>query len=200
MDRNEVRRAWDAVSERYAEEREPDGSDARLIDELLALFPESPDVLDIGCGDGARTLSNLPPGSVGLDVSQRGLDLAAETVPTAQLIHGEMSELPIGDEQFDAITAYHAVFHVPRERHPAVYDEFARVLRHGGYLLMTLPSNRFETVRHGWMGGRMFFSAAGRDQTLVQLRASGFTDVRLEMATDPLGSQTEFVFAKLDKP
>ena len=198
MDRNEVRRAWDAVSERYAENRDPDGSDARLIDELLASLPDDPDVLDIGCGDGARTLSNLPSGSVGLDVSRRGLELAAQTVPTARLIHGEMSELPIADEQFDAITAYHAVFHVPRERQPAVYDEFARVLRDGGHLLMTLPGGQFETVRHGWMGGRMFFSAPGRNRTLTQLRASGFGDIRLETANDPLGSQTEFVFATLE--
>lgn len=198
MDRNEVRRAWDAVSERYAKDRNPDGSDARLIDDLLASLPEKPDVLDVGCGDGARTLSNLPSGSVGLDISRRGLALAVETVPNARLIHGELSELPIADAQFDAITAYHVVFHVPQARHPVVYDEFARVLRPGGRLLMTLPSGRFETVRRGWMGGRMFFSSPGRDRTLSQLRSAGFGELRVETATDPLGSRAEFVFATLE--
>jgi len=62
---------------------------------------------------------------------------------------------------------------------------------------MTLPSGRFQTVRRGWMGGRMFFSAPGRQETLVQLREAGFTDLRTETATDPLGSSTEFVFATL---
>ncbi|AXR77455.1 class I SAM-dependent methyltransferase [Natrarchaeobaculum sulfurireducens] len=195
MDRNEVRRAWDVVSETYAERRSPDGSDAKLIDELLESLPERPAVLDIGCGDGARTLANLPPGSVGLDISRRGLELAAKTVPAARLIQGEMSTLPVADHQFDAITAYHAVFHVRRERHPLVYDEFARVLRPGGRLLLTLPGGRFETVRRGWMGGQMFFSTPGREQTLAQLREAGFSDFRTEMATDPLGSHTEFVFA-----
>ena len=195
MDRNEVRQAWDAVSETYAQRRAPDGSDAKLIDDLLESLPESPAVLDVGCGDGARTLANLPPGSVGLDVSRRGLELAGETVPAARLIQGELSTLPIGDRQFDAITAYHAVFHVRRERQPTVYDEFARVLRPNGRLLMTLPGGRFETVRQGWMGGRMFFSTPGRERTLTQLRESGFADLRMEIATDPLGSQSEFVFA-----
>ena len=196
MDRTELRRAWDAVSETYAERRDPDGSDAALIDDLLAALPATPDVLDVGCGDGARTLANLPDGSVGLDVSRRGLDLAAETVPTARLVHGELSELPFADDAFDAVTAYHAVFHVPRARHPEVYAEFARVLRPGGRLLMTLPGGRFETVRRGWMGGRMFFSAPGRDRTTAQLRSAGFDDLRTETATDPLGSDTEFVFAR----
>ena len=197
MDRNAVRRAWDEVAETYAERRDPDGSDAALIDDLLAALPSAPAVLDVGCGDGARTLANLPPGSVGLDISRRGLDLAAETVPEAQLVHGEMTALPFGDDRFDAVTAYHAVFHVERERHPAVYAEFARVLRPGGRLLMTLPSGRFETVRRGWMGGEMFFSAPGRERTLDQLRAAGFADVETRTATDPLGSSTEFAFARL---
>ena len=196
MDRNDVRRAWDAVSETYADRRDPDGSDAALIDDLLAALPPDPDVLDIGCGDGARTLANLPSGSVGLDISRRGLDLATETVPGSRLVHGDMTELPFAADSFDAITAYHAVFHVPRERHPTVYGEFARALRPGGRLLMTLPSGRFETVRRGWMGGRMFFSAPGRDRTLEALQSVGFSELRTETATDPLGSDTEFVFAR----
>ena len=196
MDRNDVRRAWDTISETYARRRDPDGSDAALIDDLLAALPPDPDVLDIGCGDGARTLANLPSGSVGLDISRRGLDLATETVPGSRLVHGDMTELPFVADSFDAITAYHAVFHVPRERHPTVYGEFARALRPGGRLLMTLPSGRFETTRRGWMGGRMFFSAPGRDRTLESLRAAGFSELRTETATDPLGSSTEFVFAR----
>jgi len=197
MNRSEVRRAWDDVAATYADRRDPDGSDAALIDDLLAGLPPDPDVLDVGCGDGARTLANLPAGSVGVDVSRRGLDLAAETVPEARLVHGEMSALPFAAASFDAITAYHAVFHVERDRHPDVYAEFARALRPGGRLLMTLPSGRFETVRRGWMGGRMFFSAPGRDRTLAQLREAGFTDVETTTATDPLGSDTEFALATL---
>ncbi len=181
----------------YAARRDPDGSDAALIDDLLADLPLDPDVLDVGCGDGARTLANLPAGSVGLDISRRGLDLASETVPVARLVHGEMSALPFAADSFDALTAYHAVFHVERDRHPDVYAEFARVLRPGGRLLMTLPSGRFETVRRGWMGGRMFFSAPGRDPTLAQLREAGFTGVETATATDPLGSDTEFALATL---
>ncbi|MFC6753893.1 SAM-dependent methyltransferase, partial [Halorubrum tibetense] len=56
MDRNEVRRAWDAVAETYASRRDPDGSDAALIDDLLDELPPEPAVLDVGDVDGARTL------------------------------------------------------------------------------------------------------------------------------------------------
>jgi len=195
MDRSQIRDAWDEVAETYARNRDPDGSDAALIDDLLAELPADPVVLDVGCGDGARTLANLPAGSVGLDFSRRGLDLARQTVPVARLVQGDMTSLPVADDAVDGITAYHAVFHVPGAEQPGVYAEFARVLRSGGRLLLTLPGGRFETVRQNWMGGRMFFAAPGRERTLQQLRDAGFTDLRTVTADDPLGSSTEFVLA-----
>jgi ubiquinone/menaquinone biosynthesis C-methylase UbiE len=198
MDRDAIRRAWDDVAETYARRRDPTGSDAALLDDLSEALPPDPTVLDVGCGDGARTLANLPAGSLGLDVSRWGLELARETVPNARLLQGDMSAIPLADASVDAVTAYHAVFHVPRASQPDVYHEFERVLRPGGRLLMTLPGGRFETVREGWMGGRMFFSAPGRERTLAQLREAGFTDRRTETATDPLGSDTEFVFAAVE--
>jgi ubiquinone/menaquinone biosynthesis C-methylase UbiE len=198
MDRSDIRRAWDAVAETYARRRDPTGSDADLLSTLRDELGPNPTVLDAGCGDGARTLANLPAGSIGLDISRRGLELAAETVSAAHLVQAEMRDIPLHADSVDAVTAYHAVFHVPRADHPEVYREFARVLRPGGRLLMTLPSGRFETVREGWMGGRMFFSTPGRETTRSQLRNAGFTDLRTETVSDPLGSSSEFVFATLD--
>ena len=195
MDRDEVRRAWDEVSETYARKRDPSGSDADLLADLLDTLPEDPLVLDVGCGDGARTLANLPKGSLGLDVSRRGLDLATDRVPAAHLLQADMTALPVADDVVDAVTAYHAVFHVPRENQSEVYREFARVLRPGGRLLMTLPGGPFHTVRRGWMGGRMLFSAPGRRETLDNLRTAGFEDVETATAADPFGGGSEFVFA-----
>lgn len=197
MDRHDIRHAWDGISETYASRRNHRGSDAALVGGLLDRLPPDPLVLDAGCGDGARTLANLPDDAVGLDFSRAGLDLATERIPGARLVQGDVTDLPLRDSVADAITAYHVVFHVPRTDHPAVYREFARVLKPGGTLLMTLPGGRFDTVRRDWMGGTMRFSAPGRDATLDQLRDAGFDTLRTTTVNDPLGTSSEFVFADL---
>jgi SAM-dependent methyltransferase len=193
-----VRRAWDAVADDYAAKRRADGEDARLVDDLLAGLPADPTVLDVGCGDGMRTLVNLPTSALGLDVSRRQLELARENAPRTRLLQAEMTALPVRDASIDAITAYHAVFHVPRARHPRVYEEFARVLRPGGRALLTVGTGRYEGTRSNWLGSghAMFWSTPGRDATLAQLREAGFGVVQERTVEDPLGSTALFVLVE----
>ncbi|CAJ51920.1 class I SAM-dependent methyltransferase [Haloquadratum walsbyi] len=199
MNKKAVQRAWEDIAETYAQRRDPNGSDADLVFDLQSMVGQDATILDVGCGDGARTLDNLSESgtNVGLDIARQNLELAHDIVPTARLLQAEMTQLPIASDSIDAITAYHAVFHVPRGNHSTVYNEFTRVLRPGGTLLMTLPGGRYETVRRGWMGGEMLFSAPGREQTLTYLQNAGFDNIRTRQVTDPLGSNAEFVFADL---
>jgi hypothetical protein len=62
---------------------------------------------------------------------------------------------------------------------------------------MTLPGGKYETVRRGWMGGSMFFSSLGPEESLEALLDAGFGETRRVTVDDPLGSTAEFVFARL---
>lgn len=201
MDRRQVRASWERLSETYARTRPTDGNDVDLLDELVDLLPADATVLDVGCGDGKRTLVNLDGVErVGLDFARQGLDLAAEAVPDASLVQGDMTALPLQAGCVDAITAYHAVFHVAMDDHPTVYREFARVLRPGGLVLTTVGTSRYETTRHGWLSSdeSMFFSTPGKERTLAQLREAGFSIRWDRFVDDPLGSSALFVLAELE--
>ena len=200
MDRRQVKDAWESAARDYARVRPTDGEDAALVADLVDSLGPSPTVLDVGCGDGMRTLVNMADATaIGLDFAHEQVRMAAENVPDAHLLQGDMVSLPLADDSVDAVTAYHAVFHVERSRHPAVYEEFERVLRPGGKVLLTVGSSAYEQVRSDWLGtGReMFFSTPGQRVTVQQLETAGFDIVWQRRVEDPLGSTVPFVLARL---
>jgi SAM-dependent methyltransferase len=203
--RNAVRRAWDAVAADYAAARRADGPDADLLRDLAAGLPDAARVLDAGCGDGRRTIATLLDADpsldvVGLDVSRVQLGLARDAVPASRLVQADMTALPFREGVFDAVSAYHSVFHVPREEHPAVYAEFARVLRSGGRVLATVGGSRSESTRRNWLGSghAMFWSTPGPAVTRSQLADAGFAIEWERQVDDPLGSTARFVLARLE--
>lgn len=109
-----------------------------------------------------------------------------------------MTALPVREGAVDAITAYHAVFHVPQVEHLTVYREFERVLRPGGVLLMTVGTARYEGIRRNWLdsGHPMFWGTPGKERSHSQLRDAGFEIAEERTVDDPLGSEALFVFCE----
>lgn len=48
-----------------------------------------------------------------------------------------MTALPLGDDVVDAVVAYHSLIHIPFEAHQTVIEEFSRVLRPDGRVLVS---------------------------------------------------------------
>jgi SAM-dependent methyltransferase len=166
-----VRRGYDALGDAYARRRGGEDHLDRLLEGL-----EQPRVLDAGCGPGTPGMERVER-AVGLDLSREQLRLAGERLPAAARVQGVLGELPFRDGSFDAVAACNSLIHVPREDHPAVLAEFARVLRPGGRLMLTEGTDPWEGENPDWMGSgvTMAWSIAGREATVAALEAAGFT-------------------------
>lgn len=90
-------------------------------------------VVDAGCGEGYYTNRMSAPDRrvLGVDLSRAGIDLAARQAKAAQngvaFVVGSLFELPVREGSIDAVTSLFA---------PCAEQEFARVLRTGGHLLL----------------------------------------------------------------
>jgi len=98
-------------------------------------LPEGTAVLELGCGDG-KTLSGMPGGwkIAALDISSQALQLTRRALPDARLILADARLLPIQEESFDAVFAFHVTGHQLLQEREALAREVARVLVPGGKL------------------------------------------------------------------
>lgn len=202
-DPDAVRRGYDAIAAAYGDERDDDPGErfSRLLDRL----PDEPRVLDAGCGNGRPVLAALDRegSAVGLDFSHEQVRRATATVPGAAVVQGDLSNLPFFDNSFDGLTAYHSLIHVPLAKHATAIDEFARVLRPGGWALLSEGNEEWSGSNPDWLntGIEMHWSMAGPEATRSQLRNTGFT-VEREWAVDDELAEDEatkpFFLARLD--
>jgi ubiquinone/menaquinone biosynthesis C-methylase UbiE len=110
--------------------------------EVFARLALAPPVLDVACGDGifswatyGRTLD------VGIDIDLPSLREAKRLGAYRSLAAADARALPFPAGMFRSVASVCAVEHM--DDLPAVLGEMSRVLRTGGHLYMTVPSDQF---------------------------------------------------------
>lgn len=95
--------------------------------------------LDAGCGTGrhAGHLAELGFDTIGVDATEGMLAVARETHPDVEFQNGRLEELPLDDDSVDVVVSALAVCHAP-DLGP-VFEEFARVTRPGGTIIVSDP-------------------------------------------------------------
>jgi len=134
----------------------------------VRIFPWPPPSRVVACGPGNFTgqlAQRLPAGglAVGLDISEPMLTRAVldNNGPRTCYLRGDAGELPFGDETFDAVCCFGALYLMPEPFRVA--HEMVRVLTPGGRLAILtsyagqpVPVRRAMTAGARVMGLRMF--------------------------------------------
>ncbi|HEV7469713.1 MAG TPA: methyltransferase domain-containing protein [Pseudonocardia sp.] len=110
----------------------------------LALFAElvhgagGGPVLDVGCGPGYVTghLNDAGVDAFGIDLSPEMIAIARRDYPDLRFEVGTMTDLDLADDSVAGVLAFWSVIHVPDHAMPGVFEQFRRVLRPGGPLLV----------------------------------------------------------------
>lgn len=94
-------------------------------------------ILDAGCGEGYYTekVANACPKAeiVGIDISKNAADYAARRTKAVKFAVGSVFHLPVADGSCDIVTTLFA---------PYCGEEFLRVLKNGGVMIMVIPAER----------------------------------------------------------
>ena len=147
-----------------------------LLDRLVLPLPPGAQILDVGCGPGEPIAAYLAQRGfqvVGLDGSDRMLELARRAVPTAAFLLGDMRTADPGG-RFDALVAWDSVFHIPRTEHRAVFARFHSWLRPRGRLLVSLGGSGEMDFTSQMHGETFFYSGHEPTEALRIVASVGF--------------------------
>lgn len=102
-------------------------------------------ILDAGCGTGGM-LRRLSPFGVGfgIDFSPLALAHAHRTTPN-DLCRASVTQLPFDNRSYDLITSFDVLYHCAITNDETALNEFARLLKPGGIVLIRVPA--FESLR-----------------------------------------------------
>ncbi|MBI3677087.1 MAG: class I SAM-dependent methyltransferase [Proteobacteria bacterium] len=198
-----VRDAYDAIAQDYL--AWSGGSEVRLrqLQNLLARLPQNARVLELGCGAGVPVTKALAErGSVtAVDISPAQIALAEKNVPGAKFLCADMMTLAFSAETFDAVAAFYAITHVPREEHAELFRHIFHWLKPGGIFFASLGASASDdAIEDDWLGKPNFFSHHNAETNLKLLADAGFAPVAHEIVKQDLkGEDAQFLWVMAQK-
>lgn len=160
-DKDTVREGYNVIADEYLVTRAKKSSDIALLDEFMKPLEPNAKELDAGCGAGipvAKILSEQFD-IIGVDFSEKQIELAKKNVPDATFICQDLTQLDFPENHFGGICSYYAIIHIPREEHRRLLENLYRMLKPGGVALLCLGADDLiNDVEEDFHGKRMYWS------------------------------------------
>lgn len=193
----DTRTSYDTVAASYADQVRDALVRKPYLRAILALFAElvhaagGGPVADAGCGPGQVTahLHQLGVDAFGIDLSPAMIDVARREHPGLRFEVGSMTDLDLADDSVAGLLAWWSLVHVPDDEVPGVFEQFRRVLRPGGPLLLGFHAgdrSRLKTQGYGDHPMKVCVHRRPPARVTAWLRDAGFT-VEAQLLLDPDG-------------
>jgi SAM-dependent methyltransferase len=107
---------------------------------LSELASKSSRILDLGCGEGTRLnlISDSKRKAVGIDISEKAIELAKKSYPRLKFIVADLEKIPLKDQSFDLVYSAYVLEHLTEP--VKVLNEAIRLTTHNGYLVLVAPN------------------------------------------------------------
>jgi cyclopropane fatty-acyl-phospholipid synthase-like methyltransferase len=136
-----LRETYNKIAEEWSQDH---GSDTWWIsgtDTFISFLKAGDTVLDVGCGAGTKSKYLTEKGLevLGIDFSEKMIELAAKSVPRAKFMVLDMKESDALNKTFDGIFMQASLLHIPKKEAPDIIRNIAEhSLKSGGYFYVAV--------------------------------------------------------------
>ncbi|MEO5876333.1 MAG: methyltransferase domain-containing protein [Streptosporangiaceae bacterium] len=169
--------AYDTIGDRYDEAFPHKEGQLAAGSWLLARLQPGARVLDVGCGTGVPTGSQLVAGGcdvTGIDLSAGMCALARTNVPEARFVQADLLDLDPADGRYDAVLAFFALLHLPKDRMGAALGVLHALLVPGGWFCLSMVEADLDDVPIPFLGSEIRVTGYLRDELRALIESAGF--------------------------
>jgi len=131
------------------------------LDILASKLAKGGAVLDLGCGNGRAVKYFVDRGfrGVGIDISDKMLEMAKKHVPEGKFFKNEFTEIEFGPNSFDAVVSFFALNHIPKNQFKKVVIICRKVLKKTAFCFWEWLKAMTKAFSAGFMEKRCSFMA-----------------------------------------
>ena len=173
---------YNASAEALANKFDSQGARIKDIETTLAFIKkDNPKVLEIGCGNGrdAQEICKRTNNYIGIDISEKLVELARQKVPLAtfEVVDIETFEFP---KELDVIFAFASLIHVQKNELREILAKALSTLNSGGVFLLSMKyaDTYQESTKEDEFGVRTYYLYSQED---IKELAIGFTILKNEL-------------------
>ncbi|MDH4274117.1 MAG: class I SAM-dependent methyltransferase [Gammaproteobacteria bacterium] len=188
MKPSDIARAYNQITHLWVRDEFDKGNGIKQHERAIAFVKSRGYALDVGCGCTGRFIVLLKEAGFtpeGVDISSEMVRLAKDRHPDVHFYEVDICQWQL-PKQYDFISAWDSVWHVPLERHAFVLKKLIAALKSGGVLIFSC-GGLYEEHSHieDAMGPAVYYSTLGIPGFLQLIVESGCLCRHLEFDQYP---------------
>ena len=153
--------------------------DRKLLDSFVTKFNQDSIICDAGCGPSghiAKYLYNKGVKVIGVDISEKCVELARLNNPDMRFECEDIGNMPFDENSFDGVISYYSIINTPKIYLNKIFNEFRRVLKPKGYLLLAVKAGTAEGYVDDLLGikTKIYSALFTREEIAGYFKEAGF--------------------------
>ena len=178
-----TRLAYNLAAQKYHElfhnEMNEKEYDRQLLDSFADRLNKDSLICDAGCGPSGhigRYLFEKGINVVGVDISEKCVELARHNNSDMKFECADISNMPFDDNSFDGLISYYSIINTPKIYMNKIFDEFRRVLKPEGYLLAAVKAGTTEGYVDDLLGvkTKIYSTLFTQEEIVIYFSQAGF--------------------------
>jgi len=160
--------------------------DRKLLDSFAASFNSDSLLCDAGCGPSghiSRYLIDKGLKVIGIDISEKCVELARLNNPDMRFECADISNMPFDGNSFDGLISYYSIINTPKIYVNKIFNEFHRVLKRQGYILVAAKAGTAEGYVDDLLGikTKIYSALFTQEEITAYFQEAGFVMEFIDM-------------------